>query len=360
MSARVYVTLAFLVVGGAVLGSRFFGGPTASSEPPNIADGPAEQTPQREEQSTGGRPLVFDRAEVDLGIVKDVVRHRFVIKNQGQGPLRINRVAPSCACAVTKPDVDVLDAGKSTFVDLEADITRKTPGRHRFGITVEYENQKPQVAHAAVIATYAPDLQVIPPFISISLAGGAAEPIRFSLVDFREKPLEVRQVRTSTGALRVKITDTPSQYMPGWRYSFEATYKKSEGASGGESGETIWIETSDPDHSILTVPVSVRRFERIRLMPQAVKLTPGEKGMSARVLIRDTEGEDLQIDTVDVPGGVVAVQFTREPQAFQHVVFTLAEIEAQPAGFPVTARVRLKTPCVTELTVVIALALPGG
>jgi hypothetical protein len=67
--------------------------------------------------------IVFDKMRHDFGRIPDhaKVSHRFMVSNQGNAPLRMKEVIPSCGCSVSVVGKHLLEPGESTFIEAQFD-----------------------------------------------------------------------------------------------------------------------------------------------------------------------------------------------------------------------------------------------
>lgn len=70
--------------------------------------------------STGGIPKIeFAQTDFDFGAIKqgEMVAHRFVFKNNGNGDLLIKNVVPGCGCTVASYPHDAVHPGEESFIE---------------------------------------------------------------------------------------------------------------------------------------------------------------------------------------------------------------------------------------------------
>ncbi len=168
-------------------------------------------------------PLVFTPVNTDYGVVKGVLRHRFVMKNCGRSTIKLLEVRPSCSCMLTKPEVRELAPEETATVGIEVDLSRKEPGKHRFAIKVEYDAGGRRMTEATVTAVHAPDVTLAPAAVTLNVIGGGSASADVTLTDFREHPLRVTGCQSSTALISARMTTSPDRYDYGWRYTFEVS-----------------------------------------------------------------------------------------------------------------------------------------
>ncbi len=320
---------------------------------------PDEPPPEQPTVADSGEddPLVFESPEVALGPVTTPIRHSFRYKNAGASPLTLVHITPSCACTVLKPDKMSLAPGEEGSVGLEVDITKKEPGLHRFAITIDYECLgRHSSARASVAASYEPPVRIVPGSVQLETTGLKKADGEFMIVDHRPTPMTINRVSTSSPALHAELAARPKEYVGGWRLVFAVRYDpaKDEAKSGDVSG-TVFVQTSCLDHPTMSIPVVVSRRERLRAAPATVVLPREPGGAPPRVVVRDSLGEQVEIDSVACDKTVRAA-FERAPAFAPNVSFSLAIPPADSGGFPVTAVIRVTKPCAQDIPVTIRLA----
>jgi hypothetical protein len=172
--------------------------------------------------------LVFDDDEFDLGIAKKTVSHRFTYRNASTMPLKITNVRPSCSCVVSEPDCTTLQPGESGSITFEVDVSRKEPGAHRFLLFIDYEREdRKATATAALRVAHQPDLYITPRYVDITVTEGTRSSANITIIDYRKEPLKILKIRPTYAAIEAKINESPSEYLPGWRYVIGAAYMDS-------------------------------------------------------------------------------------------------------------------------------------
>ena len=116
--------------------------------------------------------LVFSGQTKNFGSVTrgEVLRHRFVFKNQGRGPLKIHGVHTSCGCVISQVVGDRdLQPGKEGFLEVSFD-TRAFVGRVRKTVTVvAHHDRRPKVL--SLRADVRPEFLANPPVITVRPSG---------------------------------------------------------------------------------------------------------------------------------------------------------------------------------------------
>jgi hypothetical protein len=301
--------------------------------------------------------LVFDVPEVDLGAVKGSVKHRFSYRNSGTTPLTITRTRTSCRCTTSEPDRTTLQPQESGNITLEADISHKEPGAHRLLLFIEYEwEDHKATAIASLLVIHQPDLYITPSLLNITVAEGTRTTANITIIDYRKGALQLLKIRSSSPFLEAKISESPSEYLPGWRYVIEAAYTDSPKESRRHFSERILIDTSDPQASPLTIPVEVHRLGRLRIAPQSVAL---QSGQAAEVILRDSLGEKVAIAECDT-AGLVDFSFNPDAETFKKISLSLPRGTEDLSKFPATIWIRVNKPCERRIPIIVSLAPSKG
>jgi len=88
--------------------------------------------------------LYSQNAFFDAGKVKQgyVIKHQFNIKNLGINPLEIENIAVSCGCSVAETELQRIQKGEQTILNVEVDTKDLAMGKQVKSITVFYANGK--------------------------------------------------------------------------------------------------------------------------------------------------------------------------------------------------------------------------
>ncbi len=193
--------------------------------------------------------LRFAPNEIDLGSVKEGPLHCvFEYQNRSPRVVRLLRVVPSCNCSITRPDKDAIQPGESGHIAVDVTPRGKPVGRQAYAFTVEYESAVPRQARLLVRATHTPDV-VVPESVTLRSVPGCQASTAFTLVDYRERPLDLTAITTSSPDLKVSIERRPGSYLPGWQYELRATFA-SDRLPPGESIESIFLDTGEIGHGL--------------------------------------------------------------------------------------------------------------
>lgn len=309
--------------------------------------------PAPSSSSSEQRILAFEEPEMDLGAAKGTVSHRVSYRNTGVEPLEIKKVWGSCSCMISTPDHSILQPGETGTVTLEADLSHKEPGSHRFLLFIEYLYAgSTATATAGLHVAHQPDLYITPNLLEMVVTEGGLSMGSVTIIDYRKESLQVLKVRTSSSAIKTKISERPSEYLPGWRHLIEVVYTDPPNEKRPEIRERIFIDTSAPQTPSLKVDVNVRRLDRMRIAPQTIALHPD---VPANVILRDSLGAKVIVAECET-AGLAVPSFRREGESAKKVSFSLPRGAVDSSKYPATIWIRVSEPCARRLPLTVSLA----
>lgn len=103
--------------------------------------------------------ITFDEESYDFGNIRqgDVVTHHFVIRNNGNEDLQIERVRASCGCTAAAPDKDVLTSGDSTTVKVTFDSKGRKGVQKKYVYVFSNDPKRKQVRLSFTTKILLPD-----------------------------------------------------------------------------------------------------------------------------------------------------------------------------------------------------------
>ena len=248
--------------------------------------------------ANAGGELEFAETDIDLGLVNAPIKHAIEFTNRSDRVVRIGKIVTSCNCTTTQPDKQVLQPGERgrVLLNIEPRVDHVSQSRHL--ITVEYEGAEPRQAHLQVHYLTRPDV-VVPHEVEIRSTGAHDVAVSFTVVDFRDKPLKIATISTSSPGLRARVAQEPSSYLPGWEYRLEVSYAAND-RPPGEYAETILLHTDDPDRQTILVRAAIHQVSRFRVAPSVLHLTaaPGSADAVGTVFVDDIEGDAVEIESL--------------------------------------------------------------
>jgi len=310
-------------------------------------------------KTTSGPKAVVDQPIIDKGTVPSggKVEAAFTIRNEGNTPLEITRVQPTCGCTVADFDKTVPPGGSGT-------VTARVDTSHMTGPiakTINVFTNDP--ASPRLQLTVKSDVR---PFLS-ARPGYA----RFTSLVHGEKDEHAEQVvwAEEFDDLQVLGVDSPKPYvevsfheasadereadLPGRQWIVEVQVDKS--APTGPIAEYVIVKTNDPQQAELRIPVSGFVRPVIGVTPPDVRFgdVDPSKGQSWGVLVRRFGSTPLELGSYHstVPGLDVEVQPIKEGEQYK-VILTPTPKMAQGEF---TGQLEIETNLPLQKTIDIAL-----
>ncbi|MCI0456780.1 MAG: DUF1573 domain-containing protein [Gemmataceae bacterium] len=188
---------------------------------------------------------------MDLGIIKEPTRHTFRFENRSSEPVRIIHIRSSCNCTTTEPEKKLLNPGESGRLTVSVNPRNEKVGKHVYVVDLEYQGTRPGQRRLSLRVQHRPDVTV-PESLTIRSVAGRTTVADFALVDYRDRPLDIEGITTSSPDLRARVAERPTQYLPGWRYRIEIAFT-SNNLPPSTRQETVLLRTTDPDHRTISV-----------------------------------------------------------------------------------------------------------
>lgn len=270
---------------------------------PSAAAGSPASAAVRESASRPGSAVSFVPEMVDLG---DVPWGRtfpltFTLTNSGGGSVTIANVSASCGCTVAKHDYKgtCIASGESVSVEF-AMFTGLGTGPKAGTLQVDLDGGEKVVAaaQANVVGTF-----------TLS-----EESVDFGRVDAMQEDALRRVLRVITRDITVEDVRTSAA-------SINATVAQGDGSvdilvelqpsamSAGQFYATLTIATSDPDRSVVNVPVKAFAVLELTPVPSSVYLRLGETRV---IKFRDSELTIVPIQEYRGGGKEVLTEVTSE------------------------------------------------
>jgi hypothetical protein len=257
-------------------------------------------------------PLTCDQAVVDRGQVRGgpVLTLRFTLANRGTAAVNILEARVSCGCLTPQLSARMLQPGESAALDLEIGTISQPEGPNLWSVRLlaQMEGGPPTPLALQVKANLVREVSLEPS--AIRLFGGAGLSHEITLIDRRAKPFEITAVRCSSKRI-VAQDETWQRSEQGWIRKIRVGLAPDGPA--GKFEDAVHIFGNDPDYRELRVAVTGERRDKQRYLvtPGEVQLEfkPGKPTPSFLVLIRDHEGQPIEIEKVETDDPALSVRF---------------------------------------------------
>jgi hypothetical protein len=326
-------------------------GPAAG--PGAVTPDPTSPGTESEAEPSSG-DLHFTETQVDLGVIKAETEYHYEFHNRGRREVRLLKVRPSCACAVTQPDKTVFLPGDKGRLGVAVKPRPDRIGRQTDAIDVEYRGATVQTVRLLLHYQARPDV-ITSEQLRLRAVSGQPARIEFTLVDYRDNPLRITRITTSTPELRARVVEEPSQYLPGWRYRLEASLVERE-AAPGEYHEVVTLHTDDADRPRIPVEVIITRARRLRMAPTRLQLrsSPDSGAVVGKLFVDDTEGDLVEIVSVTPSDARLQCLFDPKPAPRVVIEVRLTGRKVAEESVPGHVLVTVKKPVRAALSVPVS------
>jgi hypothetical protein len=196
------------------------------------------------------------------------------------------------------------------------------------------------------------EVAVQPAALRLSGKPGLAHEI--TVTDRRAKPMEIAAVAVSSNKIAVLDEGRWERSAEGWVRKVHV--RLSADCPAGRHEEVVQIVGIDEDYRDIRVNVSANRTDTMRyaISPSEARLScEAGKGGETMVLIRDAEGQVVQIESAEADDPALSVRFAEQPQATAAL-----RISAAPGATPQrwsSVRVRVRTPVAQTVVVPVTV-----
>ncbi len=215
--------------------------------------------------------LHVDEELYDFGNVKegDIVEHDFVIKNVGNGELKITKVRASCGCTAVAPKKNVLKPGESTDIHVSFNTARRSGAQHKYVYIMSNDPKAPQkrikfIANVLKEETLkalpnAPVMEINPSQLNFGkVEEGTIAKGKLRFMNKGNTELRVDKVTPSCDCVKAEVSK--NFLNPGEKaeinFEFDTTGRT------GKMTRTVTIETNDPAHSKQTVTLYINIYPK--------------------------------------------------------------------------------------------------
>ena len=261
---------------------------------------------------------IFDAGVVTRG---DKIEHTFAIKNEGDAPLTLRDVEPSCGCTVARYDSTIAPGERGR---VHAVIDTKTfRGPIAKSITV-FTNDKSNVQLRLVVkADVRPVVEAKPVYARfITVVGEGREASEHLLWSTQGPPLEVKKVVSPFAFLEARVAEAGAdeRSSDGGDRQWKLTLELADGAPVGPLADFVEVHTNHPDMEVFKLPVSGYVRPVLAVTPQRADFGRREvdEPYKTALEIRNLGSADVELTAVaiDVPGVESEIEEVEEGKRF--------------------------------------------
>jgi hypothetical protein len=285
--------------------------------------------------------------------------HRFRLVNQGDEPVEVTKLRPSCGCLKPRMKDRFVQPGAQAEIALEVNTLNQAPGDHTWTVQVEYHyGEEWYIETLRLTARIETEVSVQPAALTVF----ADQPVghEVSLTDQRPHPLEIAEVRTSSPQLRGRVTSQFQDDLGHWvrKISLEVA----AGYPEGRHDEVVDIITDDPDYGDLKVPVTVVKKSRQRLsaVPNQLTLRAAAAARSVPswvVLVRDSSNEPVVVEGVESSDSAFVCHWAAGPNNLATIRISVRREAITNGEAHGVVRVRVSKPVRETVTIPVTCVL---
>lgn len=301
--------------------------------------------------------LVIPETEYNFGEVSEgtVVEHQFVLKNQGNAPLSVERVVASCGCTAGTIDSNTIAPGEEGKLKVSFD-TKGFFGEKLKTVRVYTNDSDTPMTVLSLKGVIKPDIEIIPPRILFE-----------DVVKGEPSPVQELQLRVRKGAgAEIGKVQTYSKYIaltPLEETAGEKRFSVSvlPDAPAGELRERIVVGISGGKVSSMNVPVFAIIKGKLRLKPSRLSFGIIEGSTLKRTVKLVNRGK-APVKIIDISSKNEAVKTSVKEEKPGHVFSIEVSIDPTLVEDDVSESIVITTDSEEEpaLTLNIYGILPSG
>jgi hypothetical protein len=307
------------------------------------------------------QPLQCAQAVVDRRSIRGgpVIHQSFEIVNRGSAQLSVVHAQPSCGCLAPTITRRTLKPGEAATVAITIGTLSQPEGDNLWTVRLFYDVagiEGHQQLDLQVKAKLTREVGTEPAALRLSGRPGLAHEI--TITDRRAKPMELTGVMASSPCINASLDSEWQKTADGWIRKVRVML--TQDCPTGKHEEAVQVFSNDPDYREMRISITAVRTDKKRFIVSPGQMTlefePGKSASSPIVLIRDSEGQPVEIDQVEAEDPALKAEFTQGPRPTVTVRLNLAEGQT-PARWS-TLRVYMKQPIVQ--TVSVPVFCPAG
>lgn len=294
--------------------------------------------------------VVVEEAEYKFGSMQRGAtrQHEFVVRNQGDAPLRLTAGSTSCKCTQFVVEPKPVPPGEEITVTLEW-IARSAPGEFRQTANLNTNDpSRPMVALSVAGEVVEPSGLEPNSFVfgDIRSGGSASTWVLFYSNDVEDLQIEaeVPSGESVSERFEVKVDPIDKQDLPNANAvaGYKVTLMAKPGLPVGQVMEWVTLKTNQPDSEELEIPVFGRVVGDITLHGSGwseeagvlhLGMVPAEEGMKRRLILssKGQHASDTKYELLSVDPPELKVELGETRRKNDDVYHTIITIEV-PAG----------------------------
>lgn len=204
--------------------------------------------------------LAFDQYLVNLRNMglQPTLSAEFRFTNTGEVPITITKLEPSCGCLTPQLAADKrsYEPGERGMFRVDVATANEEAGAHSYTVNVKYTDPRPQEAMVRFKLTL-PErkVSVNPPELAFFQYNGQPSQRDIHVTDYRGSALQVTGASSSSEVVSVEVL--PADTDEAGHHRVPVRLRVPGRVPPGRQLTTVTITTSDPEFSVIRIPVLV-------------------------------------------------------------------------------------------------------
>lgn len=197
--------------------------------------------------------LVVPESSFNFGtlVQGEKLHHTFSIKNNGDSPLSILRVVPSCGCTAANVSSPVIQPGKSGEIKIVFDSTNFT-GKVTKNIAIETNDPKASTYTLSLNGTIIEEVQITPRQLNLGqIKAGNSTKSNVTLINRGNRPLKIISVKAQIPQITAEIKKQQLKSGESATIEITVTPKATDRILSGY----LTITTDSPKKGEIVIPV---------------------------------------------------------------------------------------------------------
>ncbi len=303
--------------------------------------------------NTSAPKIVVEQPEYDFGVMQRGAtrRHEYVIRNEGDAPLKLTAGSTTCKCTNFDVAPDPIPPGKSATIALEW-AAKSLPGEFRQSANLNTNDPIRSMVTLSVFGNVVEPSGLAPSSFELGevRAGETASAsVLFYSNDLKDLRVSAEGPKKEDGSDLFDIVVEPvsSEQLPkpGAVAGYRTTLITKPGLAVGPVNEWVKLKTNQPDSELLEVPVFARVVGDITVHGGRwndtagalhLGMVPSSQGAKNRLLlsVKGAHAADTRFEVLEVDPPELKVKLGETTRKSDEVYHTYLTIEVPPGTRP--------------------------
>jgi hypothetical protein len=252
--------------------------------------------------------LVVDEPHFDFGPQPNhlTIEHTFVLRNEGQVTLEIQRIHSSCGCTAGAPSSRRIEPGATAELTARYNLTGRE-GPQRSVLTLETNDPDHPRTQLILSGEATTPLRVRPPLLYFGDVHAAHQPEEEALLQGHPgQPFDITNIELDHAAFRVADIETIHPHAYRIRVAIDTT-----AAETGNLEGRMTVHTTLAELPVVTLPLQAYVVGPLRVAPLRITLMGDNDQLVTRfIVVRPGSVRQFKVTRVEPPSDTVQVRIT--------------------------------------------------